>query len=126
MKKKPLSDFKGFGDYIEVFRAGKQTDSKGDTRVWTVGDIDQIVAHHCASSEPVPMVIGHPTDTAPSYGWSRDFKREGDVLLAKFSQVEPAFEKMVREGRFRNRSVRIIKGRDGLRLGHVGWLGALP
>ncbi|MDD5272903.1 MAG: hypothetical protein PHU14_09315, partial [Methylovulum sp.] len=50
----------------------------------------------------------------------------GDVLLAKFTQVEPAFEKMVREGRFRNRSVRIIKGRDGLRLGHVGWLGALP
>lgn len=125
-KKPPLSDFKGFGDYIEVFRAGSQTDSTGNTHNWTTGDIDQIIAHHSASSEPVPIVIGHPKGTSPAYGWSKDFKRVGDVLLAKFTQVEPAFEKMVKDGRFRNRSVRILKGKDGLQLGHVGWLGALP
>ncbi|MFZ2452591.1 MAG: hypothetical protein WAW36_18950 [Methylovulum miyakonense] len=127
MKKKPLpiADFKGFDDFIEVFKSGTHTDHAGNSRTWTNADIDQIIAN---STGPVPIVIGHPKEDAssPAYGWKAALKREGDTLLAQFNQVEPQFEAMVQKGLFKNRSIRILKGANGLRLGHVGFLGASP
>lgn len=113
--------FKGFDDYIEVFRAGAQTSSDGVTQNFTHADLDQIVSNH----QPAPIVIGHPKADAPAYGWSQALKRDGDVLLAKFSDVEPQFSKMVADKRFPNRSVRIRKTNAGWKLAHVGWLGAV-
>lgn len=113
-------EYKGFDDYIEVFRAGSQTSSDGVTQNFTHTDLDQIVSNH----QPAPIVIGHPKADAPAYGWSHSLKRDGDVLLAKFSDVEPQFEKMVADKRFPNRSVKIKKTNAGWQLAHVGWLGA--
>lgn len=115
-----VSEFKGFDDFIEVFRAGAQTSSDGVTQNFTHNDLDQIVSNH----QPVPIVIGHPKADAPAYGWSHSLKRDGDVLLAKFSDVEPQFEKMVADKRFPNRSIKIKKTQAGWTLAHVGWLGA--
>lgn len=112
--------FRGFDDYVELFRSGVQTDSQGRTKTWTNDELDEIVANH----EPAPIVIGHPKTDSPSYGWSHELKREGDFLLGKFSDVEPEFEKMVEDKRFPNRSVRFKATDKGLALQHVGWLGA--
>lgn len=114
--------FKGFDDYIEVFRAGKQTSSDGATQNFTHADLDEMVANH----QPSPIVIGHPKTDSPAYGWSTRLKREGDVLLGKYSDVEKQFEKMVEDKRFPNRSVRIRKTDNGWKLLHTGWLGAVP
>ncbi len=121
----PIADFKGFDDYIEVFKSGTHTDHAGNSRTWTTADIDEMIAN---STGPVPIVIGHPKDDAssPAYGWKAALKREGNTLLAQFTDVEPQFATMVEKKQFPNRSIRILKGANGLRLGHVGFLGASP
>ncbi len=123
----PQSDFKGFGDFVEIFRSGTHTDHAGTTQSWTNNDIDQIIANHSVA-DAAPIVIGHPAKDAssPAYGWTQELKRVGNTLLAKFADVEPQFEQMVKSGQFKNRSIRILKNANGLRLGHVGWLGATP
>ncbi len=113
-------DFKGFDDWIELFRAGEQTSSDGTTRNFTQADLDQMVANH----KPAPMVVGHPKEDDPSYGWSHQLKRDGDTLLGKFADVDDAFSEMVEKKRFPNRSIRIGKNNNGWYLKHVGWLGA--
>lgn len=125
--KQTQSDFKGFGDYIELFKAGTHKDSAGRTQTWTTDDLDQMVANHNEASA-APIVIGHPKDDASSfaYGWTDSVKRVGDTLLGKFKQVDQTFEQWVKDGKLKNRSIRILKGDNGYRLGHVGWLGATP
>lgn len=120
------AQFAGFKDWIEIFSAGTHTDASGKTREFTTGDLDQIVANHSVE-HPAPAVIGHPKSNDPAYGWTGGgLKRVGNKLLALFTQVEPAFEKMVQDGRFRNRSIKIAKGDNGFVLQHVGFLGAAP
>ncbi|MGZ8236340.1 MAG: hypothetical protein ACXWTY_00520 [Methylobacter sp.] len=121
------SDFKGFDDFIELFEAGARTDSAGRTATWTTDDLDQIIANHSAATA-APIVIGHPKDDASSfaYGWTEQLKRSGTTLLGKFTQVDPGFEQLIKDGKLKNRSIRILKGAKGFKLGHVGWLGATP
>lgn len=117
---------KGFNDWIEIFRGGRQVDSKGMEHD---GDalIDRAVETFDPSAHEPPAVIGHPEQNAPAYGWVEGLKSnvKGGVkiLLARFKQVVPEFEEMVRDGRFKKRSASFYK--DG-RLRHVGFLGAAP
>ena len=119
-------NFRGFGDYIEIFRGGRQTDSTGKNHD---GDmlIDKALASFNAALHEPPAVIGHPKENAPAYGWVEDLKegtRNGArTLMAKFKQVVPEFEEMVAKGLFKKRSASFYP--DG-RLRHVGFLGAMP
>lgn len=115
----------GFEDWVEVFQGGKHTDSSGQSHTWTRDDLDQIIANHNAA-EPAPLVIGHPQTDSPAWGWTSALKRVGGKLLAKFNQVPQAVVDAVREGRYRNRSVKLAHTADGWKLIHVGLLGAAP
>lgn len=115
----------GFDDYIEVFQAGKHTDSAGQSRTWSRDDLDQIVANF-DGERPAPLVIGHPKTDSPAWGWTSALKRDGAKLLAKFNQVPDAVVDAVRAGRYRNRSVKLSHEADGWKLVHVGLLGAAP
>ncbi|HET7300105.1 MAG TPA: phage protease [Oleiagrimonas sp.] len=119
------SEHAGFDDWIEVFQTGKQTDSAGRTQTWSREDLDQMVANHDAS-QPAPLVIGHPKNDSPAWGWTRAVKRVGNKLVAKFSHVPDAVADAVREGRYRNRSIKLSRGESGYKLIHVGLLGAAP
>lgn len=110
-------------DWVEVFKTGEHTDSAGRTRKWTGADLDKVVTGYDSIKHEAPVVIGHPKDNAPAYGWVEGVKRVGNVLLAKFKQLEPAFKEMVSAGRFKKRSVSFYP--DGT-LRHVGFLGAMP
>lgn len=114
---------KGLQDWVEVFRVGKHTDSQGREREFTASDLDRMVAGYDPAKHEAPAVVGHPKDNDPAYGWVEGVKRSGGLLLAKFKQVAPEFEEMVRAGRFKKRSVSIYP--DGT-LRHVGFLGAQP
>ena len=117
---------KGFNGWIQIFKGGNQTDSGGHTH-----DGDELIAKALAGfntkeHEP-PAVVGHPQDNAPAFAWVDDLKEEivdgKRVLMAKFKQVVPEFEKMVKKGLFKKRSAAFYP--DG-RLRHVGFLGAAP
>lgn len=117
-----MTNFKGFDDWIPIFQGGRQTDSAG-----RVHDGDALIAKalanfDAAKHEP-PVVIGHPAENAPAWGWVEGLKKQGDLLLAKIKQVEPGFADMVRQGLFKKRSAAFYP--DGS-LRHVGFLGAAP
>lgn len=120
-----LTDFRGFDDWVEVFQAGRQTDSAGRSRHFSEADLDQVIANHSAA-DAAPIVIGHPKTDDPAYGWTGELKRAGASLFARFKNVEPEFAKAVEAGRYRKRSVRLADTDKGLQLLHVGFLGATP
>ncbi|MBU0945515.1 MAG: hypothetical protein KJ804_09115 [Proteobacteria bacterium] len=119
-------EFKGFDDYVEIFRGGKQVDSSGNSHD---GDtmIDQAVASFQAETHQPPLVVGHPKDNEPAYGWVKGLQTKTvngvKTLLAKFEEVVPEFEELVAAGRYKKRSASFYP--DG-RLRHVGFLGAVP
>jgi hypothetical protein len=121
-----MPKFKGFEDFVEIFRGGKQIDSAGREHD---GDamIDKALATFTGEHTP-PLVVGHPKDNAPAFGWVEDIKSavrlDGTkVLLAKFKEVMPEFEQLVKAGRYKKRSAAFYP--DGS-LRHVGFLGAVP
>lgn len=106
---------------VEVFRAGTHTDSAGRTRTYTHSDLARIAGSYDPSLHEAPAVIGHPATNAPAWGWVSRLSVAGDRLLADFRQVAPEFAQLLREGRFKKRSVSLF---PDLRLRHVGFLGA--
>jgi len=117
-----MKNFKGFDNWIEVFRGGKQIDSHGKEH-----DGDTLIDRAIETFDPAyhepPIVVGHPKDNAPAFGWVRGLKRAGNILLAKAKDVVPEFEAIAKQGLFKKRSASFYP--DG-RLRHVGFLGAAP
>ena len=113
---------KKLSEWFEIFRAGKQTDSAGNQKTWTDDDLEKIAASYDPAKHEAPAVIGHPKTNAPAYGWVQVVKRQGNVLLAKLKQIEPSFADMVKDGRFKKRSISLYP--DGT-LRHIGFLGAV-
>ena len=121
-----MAKLKGFGDWIEIFKGGKQIDKNGIERD---GDwlIDRAMEAFNPSYHEPPLVIGHPKHDDPAYGWVKELQTKvvGGVkrLYARFRDVVPEFEQIVKDGRYKKRSAAFYS--DG-RLRHVGWLGAMP
>lgn len=108
----------------EVFRTGPAIDSQGRPHNVTCDDIDRIIAKYDEGKKhQAAVTIGHPDGKAPAYGWVVGLKRDGEVMLAKYDQVDPAFEEAVKAGRFKKKSVGL---RDDFGLDHVAYLGAQP
>jgi len=108
---------------FQIFKTGRHTDMKGNTREWTVEDLDRIVASYKPAEHEAPIVIGHPSTDSPAFGWAEKLEREGDVLYAYPKEVHPEFEKLVEAGTYKNRSIALFP--DG-RLRHIGFLGGTP
>ena len=102
---------------FEIFKTGKHTSDKGITREYTTDDLDKIVANYNPDEHEAPIVIGHPKNNAPAYGWIEKLQRVGEKLIAFPKQVNQAFADMVKEGAFKKRSISIT---NDLKLNHVG------
>lgn len=108
---------------LEIFRAGKQTDSSGNSREWTEADLDKIVSQYEASEHEAPIVIGHPKTDDPAFGWIDRVFREGKTLFAEVTEVAKEFREAVNQGFYKKRSISLY---PDLTLKHVGFLGAVP
>jgi len=109
---------------IEVFRAGKQTDSAGHTQEWTEADLDKMVTATEAIGEDVAWTIGHPeSDTAPAFAWSSKWIRKGKSLYAEMKDITSELADMLKKKMFKNRSIAL---RPDLSLQHIALLGAAP
>lgn len=109
-------------DWIPIFKTGTHTDSNGDTKTWTEEDLDKIATYNPQEHE-APIVIGHPKDNSPAWGWVEGIKREDNILYAKLKNLVPEFVDMVKNGMFKKRSISLYP--DGT-LRHLGFLGAMP
>jgi hypothetical protein len=108
--------------WTAVFKAGTHTDSNGNTRRWSEKDLDTIVSNYDAEKHEAPVVLGHPAENAPAWGWVEGLKRTGEVLYAKLKLV-PEFMELLKKGLFKKRSISLY---PDLNLRHVGFLGAMP
>jgi hypothetical protein len=109
--------------WIEIFKSGTHTSSNGKTKSWSNGDLDKMVTSYSGENHEAPAVIGHPKSNDPAFGWLDKVKRTGNSLMGTFKQVAPEFAEMVKEGRFKKRSISVYP--DGS-IRHVGFLGAQP
>ncbi|HEY3276393.1 MAG TPA: hypothetical protein VGJ94_07210 [Syntrophorhabdaceae bacterium] len=105
-----------------VFKTGVHTDAAGNERTWTAGDLDRIASAYDPSGHEAPVVIGHPKENSPAFGWVKGLIRKGAMLYAD-AELLPEFEEMIKKGLFRKRSISLYQ--DGT-LRHIGFLGAAP
>jgi len=108
------------GQWIEIFKCGNY----GDKGNFTESDLDQIVANF-SKEDKAPIVVGHPANNSPAWGWLSDVKRQGDVLLGRVGELHKDFAEALTEKKFKNRSVRIVGTEAGTKLLHLGFLGAV-
>jgi hypothetical protein len=118
---------------IEIFRAGRHTAANGATVEFSEADIAAIARNYRPSLHEAPVVLGHPKDNAPAYGWADSLRARGPHLQAALGQVEPAFSESVKTGRWKKVSASFYAkdspanptpGQYYLR--HIGFLGAQP
>ncbi len=106
-------------EWLEVFRAGDYPQGS-----FTPEDVEEIARNYDPSWHEAPVVLGHPRDDAPAYGWVDAVKAENGRLFVRLKELAPEFVQAVREGRFKKVSVALMKTDRGWYLRHLGFLGA--
>lgn len=118
---------------IHIFKAGKQTSSSGLTIDFTEADVAATAAAYNPALHEAPIVIGHPEQEDPAYGWISQLAAQAGNLYATPSQVNADFADMVQAGAYKKVSASFYPpdhpnnptpGVYALR--HVGFLGAQP
>jgi len=130
MTKKKTPGFNG--QLVETLAVGSYTDMNGKRVEVTPEYLNQLASNYDPALHEAPAVIGHPETDAPAFGWVISTQVNGDKLNVLFGDVEPEFEGMVRNGRFKKRSLKIyndpakVPGGRVPYIAHVGFLGATP
>jgi len=109
---------------FEIFKTGTHTSDKGVTKDYTIEDINFIASNYNPSEDEAPIVIGHPQDNEPAFGWvgSLSVSEDGKLIAdAPDEKLNPEFINAVKEGRYKKRSISLTP--EG-KLRHVGFLGA--
>lgn len=110
--------------WIEIFKAGTHTAANGKTITFTPEDVQGICKKYNEQTDhEAPLVLGHPTDNGPAYGWVRELKVAGDKMLAYIDTVSDKVRAAVDAKMFKKVSISLYP--DNL-LRHVGLLGAAP
>lgn len=117
----------------EIFIAGTRADNSGKEVTITPDDLNAIANGYNPSFHEAPIVIGHPDDNAPAYGWVKSLFAKGDKLYAEFGEMDEGFVGLVKSGRYKKLSASFYPPKhpsnpkpDNWYLRHIGFLGALP
>lgn len=118
---------------LAVFAPGTHTAMDGRTVTFTLDNCIDLASSYDPSLSEAPFVIGHPSLTAPAYGWAKRFEVRDGLVYAEPKQVNPVFAEAFNAGSYKKRSLSIYlpdtpgnpkPGRYYAR--HVGFLGAVP
>jgi hypothetical protein len=118
---------------FEIFKPGRHTASSGATLDFTEDQLRAAVEAYDPSLHEAPIVVGHPRDNGPAYGWIKSLSFADGAIIAEPQQIDADFAEMVQAGRFKKRSASWYlpdspnNPKPGtLYLRHVGFLGAQP
>lgn len=119
---------------VPIFKPGRHTAANGTTLDFSEEQLAASIAAYDPAKHEAPIVIGHPRDNGPAWGWVGSLAfSEGEVVAEGLRQVAPEFAEMVDAGRFKKVSAswytpdsptNPVPGVYYLR--HVGFLGAMP
>lgn len=118
---------------LAVFAPGTHTAMDGRTITFTTENCIDLANSYDPSVSEAPFVIGHPSLTAPAYGWAERLEFRDGIVYAAPRQVNPAFAEAFNAGSYKKRSLSIYQpdspgnpkpGHYYAR--HVGFLGAVP
>ena len=119
---------------FQIFKTGRHTAASGATLNFSEDDLRAAVAAYDPAVHEAPIVVGHPRDNHPAYGWIGKLEyAEDGAINANPVQLDADFAEMVQAGRFKKRSASWYlpdspnNPKPGtLYLRHVGFLGAQP
>lgn len=118
---------------IHFFKAGQHTSAAGQQITFTAADLQAMATAYDPAVHEAPLVVGHPTNDGPAYGWVQSLRLEGGDLLAIPHQVNPQFAELVESKAYKKVSASWYSpthpsnpkpGTYYLR--HIGFLGAQP
>lgn len=118
---------------LAVFAPGTHTAMDGRTITFTAEDCIDLASSYDPTLSEAPFVIGHPSLTAPAYGWAERLEFRDGFIYAAPRQVNAAFAEAFNAGSYKKRSLSIYlpdspgnpkPGHFYAR--HVGFLGAVP
>lgn len=119
---------------FEIFKTGKHTAANGVTLEFSEDMLRQAVEAYDPALHEAPIVVGHPKDNGPAYGWIKGLSfNEDGTIIAEPDQINADFAEMVASGSFKKRSASWYlpdsptNPKPGtMYLRHVGFLGAQP
>lgn len=109
---------------FEIFKTGTHTSDKGISKEYTLDDLNFIANSYKPEEDEAPIVIGHPVDNDPAFGWvsSLSVSEDGKLIAdAPDDRLHPEFLTALKEGRYKKRSISLTP--EG-KLRHIGFLGA--
>lgn len=119
---------------IHIFKPGTHTSAGGTTIDFSEDVLRAAVDAYDPAIHQAPIVVGHPTDNGPAYGWINALEyTEGEGIYAQPAELEEQFSELVQSGRFKKVSASFYSpdaptnpkpGNYYLR--HLGFLGAQP
>jgi hypothetical protein len=118
---------------IHIFKRGRHVASNGAALEFTEAHLAASAAAYDPAKHEAPLVIGHPKNDDPAFGWVQSLDCTEGQLHAQPHQVNADFAEMVRAGAFKKISASFylpdapqnpVPGVYYLR--HVGFLGAQP
>ena len=118
---------------INIFKPGKHTSAGGITLEFSEDLLKQAVDAYDPAIHEAPIVVGHPQDNHPAYGWVGKMEYTEEGVDAIPDQVDPDFAELVTSGRFKKVSASWYTPDSPANpkpgsyyLRHVGFLGAQP
>ena len=118
---------------IHIFSSGRHTASNGNELEFSDRDLAVSAAVYNPKKHAAPIVIGHPQNNLPAYGWIQNVEFANGKYLAEPERVDANFEETVKDGRFKKVSASFYPPEHPQNpypgvfyLRHVGFLGAQP
>jgi hypothetical protein len=108
---------------VEVLRVGTFLDGAGVEHTFSESDLAAIASSYNPAHHEAPVVVGHPADNAPAYGWVKRAFTEGKSLFLELRDVIPELVDACKRGLFKKRSIALYPDRT---IRHIGFLGAMP
>lgn len=118
---------------IHIFKTGKHTSAGGSSINFSEDVLKRAAEAYDPKIHEAPIVVGHPADNGPAYGWVGGLEYEEGNVFANPQNIEEQFGELVKEGRFKKVSASFyspdaptnpVPGTYYLR--HLGFLGATP
>ena len=86
---------------IHIFKIGKHTASNGVVNNFTDSKVEAVAVGYDPKLSEAPLVIGHPQDNHPAFGWVDEVSYVDGDLFAKPKQVSPDLIKSVEKGEYK-------------------------